>query len=39
MRKFGLAEGLLLTYGQEDTARADDLTLRTRPVWKWMLGD
>lgn len=37
MAEFGLAQGMILTYDQEDTLISDGKTIIIRPVWKWLL--
>jgi len=36
MKAYGLKEGLLLTYDEEDTLRINNNTIRVIPVWKWL---
>ncbi len=35
---FGLKEGLILTYDQEDEFMVDGVKIRVIPVWKWLLN-
>jgi len=37
MESYGLKEGLLLTYDEEDTIRMNNRTVTILPVWKWLL--
>jgi predicted AAA+ superfamily ATPase len=36
---FRLKEGLIVTYDQEDTVKANNKTIHLVPAWKWMLHD
>ena len=36
MRKFGLMEGFILTYNQEDEIDIEDKRIVIKPVWKWL---
>ncbi len=36
LREFGLAEGLILTFDQEDRFMADGKKIVVMPAWKWM---
>ena len=38
MAVHGLSEGLLLTYGEEETIEHDDRIIRVIPAWKWLIG-
>lgn len=37
MNKFGLKEGLILTYNQEEEFKQDGFNIKVIPVWKWLL--
>lgn len=37
MDKFGLKEGLVLTYEQDDEIRIKGKRIKVMPVWKWMM--
>lgn len=37
LEKFGLQEGLVLTYNQEDELKAAGRKIIVRPAWKWLL--
>ena len=37
MDRFGLKEGTILTWGEEETLKADDKTVRITPAWKALL--
>lgn len=37
MEKFGLEEGLILTYNQEDRIKAGNKKIALKPAWKWLL--
>lgn len=37
MKAFGLKEGLILTYDQDDELRDKDRKIVVRPVWKWLM--
>lgn len=37
MDKFGLKEGLILTYEQDDEIKIKGKRIKVMPVWKWML--
>lgn len=39
MAAHGLAEGLLLTYCQEEIIPQGDRVIRVLPAWKWLIGD
>ena len=38
MQVHGLAEGLILTYLQEETITRDGFTIRVMPAWKWLIS-
>ena len=38
MQVHGLAEGLILTYLQEESIVQDGYTIRVLPAWKWLVG-
>lgn len=37
MEMFELKEGLILTYGQEDVIKKDNIEIQIMPIWKWLL--
>ena len=37
-REFGIEKGAILTYNQEGTRTFEGTTIRTVPVWKWLLA-
>jgi len=37
LRKFGLRDGLILTYNQEDEFKLEGRRVVVKPVWRWML--
>jgi predicted AAA+ superfamily ATPase len=37
MKQYKLSEGLILTLEEEEDLHMDDLTIRIKPVWKWLL--
>ena len=37
MEKFGLKQGLILTYDQEDSVQLQDKKITIMPSWKWLL--
>ena len=37
IEKFGLKEGLILTFDQEDKFEIEGKRIIAKPVWKWML--
>jgi len=39
LEKFGLKDGLILTYDQEDELKAANKRIILKPVWKWMLDE
>ncbi|MEK6926188.1 MAG: ATP-binding protein [Nanoarchaeota archaeon] len=38
LEKFGLKEGLILTFNQEDEFKIDGKKIKIMPVWKWLLN-
>ena len=39
MNAYDLTEGLILTLDGEEELTVDGLTIRVKPVWKWLLGN
>ncbi|MBU1930845.1 ATP-binding protein [Candidatus Micrarchaeota archaeon] len=37
LKKFGLKEGLILTFDQEDKLQEENKSIIIKPVWKWLL--
>ena len=37
LEKFGLENGMILTYNQEDELKTKDKRIKILPVWKWLL--
>ena len=37
MKKFGLKNGLILTYDYEEIIRIKNKNIKIVPVWKWLL--
>ncbi len=37
LKKFGLKEGLILTYDQEQEIKRENKKITVKPVWKWLL--
>lgn len=37
MKKFGLKEGLILTYNQEEEIKSEGKKIIIKPIWKWLL--
>jgi hypothetical protein len=38
MAMHDLAEGIILTYHQEEIIRLDTRIIQVLPVWKWLIG-
>jgi uncharacterized protein len=38
MSMHGLADGIILTYNQEETITSGDASIHVLPVWKWLIG-
>ena len=38
LEKFGLKEGMILTYDQEDEIKTANKRIFLKPVWRWLLG-